>query len=104
MKNYGMSISDILTLPLRRFWFLANQVDRIRAEEDLRLLQVLASSQSAEGYEKAVDSLREQMGQVYVWQPREMTLEVNVDKVERDPEFDRAGLQRLKAMVRKSNP
>lgn len=94
-----MSLDDILNLPLKRFWFLANQVDRIRAEEDMRQLQLLACAQSSEGFESAVESLRTQMGQIYVWKPEPATLEFQIDATTgSDPTFDRAGLQRLRAL------
>lgn len=38
MHYYSMSISELYTLPIYLFWELVKNVDRLRAEEDQRLL------------------------------------------------------------------
>jgi hypothetical protein len=98
MKTYSMSFEDVLALTPRRFWFLHNQVDRLRAEEQMLQLQILGSVQSGEGYETALKGLTTQLGQVYVWEPITIPVELKVDPVTGlDPEFDREGLRALKA-------
>lgn len=94
-----MSFDDLLNIHLKRFWFLVNQIDRIRAETELRQAQILASVQSAEGFESAVKNLQEQTGQVFVWRQNDADELVIDPKTGRDPEFDRQGLMRLKAMI-----
>lgn len=92
-----MSFDELMSLSIKRFWFLSNQIDRIRAEKDLRQLQMLGSATSQEAYKAAHDHLRDQAGQVYVWQPV-APKEIKIDPdTGLDPEFDRAGLQALKA-------
>lgn len=100
LKTYGLSFQEVLDLKLNRFWFLVNQADRIRAEEDLRQLNLLGSAQSGEAYEKAVEALSQMTGQIYVWKPAEMPSEIRIDpQTGLDPEFDREGLRRLRKMA-----
>lgn len=84
-------------MPLKKFWFLSNQVDRIRAERDLRQIQLLASVGSVEAYKNATDYLKDQAGTIYVWEP-EAPAEITLDpETGLDVEFDREGLRALKA-------
>lgn len=87
-----------MALPIKRFWFLVNQVDRIRAERDLRQLALMASVTTAEGYSASFEGLTKQQGTIYVWSPVPPPSEIRIDPdTGLDPEFDRAGLQALKA-------
>jgi hypothetical protein len=97
MQTFSMSFEDVLTLTPRRFWFLLNQIDRLRAEEQLLHLQILAAAGSGDGYKTALDGLTQQMGQIYVWEAT-IPVEFKVDPATGlDPEFDREGLRALKA-------
>lgn len=44
MHFYAMSLSDFYKLPVYLFWELARNINRIRAEEDLRLLVIVSSA------------------------------------------------------------
>lgn len=91
-----MGFEELMQIPLKRFWFLANQVDRLRAEQEIRQLQLLGSAQSGDAYKEAIKALKNEMGTVFVWSKNEST-EIRIDpKTGLDPEFDRAGLQALK--------
>lgn len=86
-------------LTIRRFWFLSNQVDRLRSEQDLRQIQLLASVGSVEAYKHASEHLKSQTGQVYVWAMKTPT-EIVVDPdTGLDPEFNREGLRALKMKI-----
>ncbi len=85
-------------MPVRLFWFYSRQVDRIRAEEDLRLLRVLAAAQSGEAMTKEAERLNQELGTVRVFAPVERT--IVVDGQERDPNFDKAALDALRMKVR----
>jgi uncharacterized protein YdaU (DUF1376 family) len=62
MREYSMKHGDVMDLPLRTFWSLNRNVDRLRAEEDLRSLQVSAAAQSVgEGGGEAVKFLSEHL-------------------------------------------
>lgn len=84
-------------LSLKRFWFLSSQIDRLKAEDDLRQFQLLASVASIETYKQMLDHLKSEMGQIYVWQPKNVPAEIRIDpETGLDPEFDREGLRALK--------
>lgn len=95
-----MGLDEVLDLRLRRFWFLVNTADRLKAEEDIRLLQIFGSAQSEKGFEEAQKALRAEMGQqVFVWEEKTRDEMRIVPDNGLDPEFDRKGLQALKAMA-----
>ncbi|GAA4525522.1 hypothetical protein GCM10023174_10260 [Chelativorans composti] len=86
-----------MKMPLRRFWFFVSQVDRLRAEEEIRQLRVLAAVTSSDAYKKAIEVLQEEMGEIYIWEPLKVPPEMRVDpETGLDPEFDREGLRALK--------
>ena len=47
-----------------RFWAMERQIDRIKSEDDLRLLNVQMGVNSSEGPQRVVDRLLESMGEV----------------------------------------
>lgn len=101
MREYRMAPDAVLDLPLKMFWFMTNQIDRLRAEEDMRQIQLLGASQDSDAFKMALDSLKSEMGQVYIWQPSNSPTEIRIDPTTGlDPEFDREGLMALKAMSR----
>lgn len=86
-----MDYWKVLGLPIRTFWLFSKNVDRLSAERDLRLMQVMASAQSAEAYGKTYDLLERQMGQVVKFD------QVAIAQTE---QLDRAGLAELQSMGR----
>lgn len=86
---------------MKRFWFYHKQVDRIRAEEDLRSLHLLAGVTSQEGVKALQERLAEQLGEVLVFQPVAPALNVNTnsDTNEADPSFEREKLEALRASI-----
>lgn len=90
-----------MALHPKHFWVLSNQIDRLRAEEDLRQIHLLVSVGSQEAYKSTTDHLQSQIGQVYVWKKESPgTLVLNPDNGEEmDPAFDREGLRKLKAKL-----
>lgn len=93
-----MSWDDLLHAPIRRFWFLLNQIDRLRSDAAIEQLHLMASVGSAEAYKSAIDHLKQEIGQVYVWETPVTSIVVE-NESELDPEFDRAGLAALKARL-----
>lgn len=78
-----MSRQEVLALPVRTFWFLNEQIDRIAAEEALRGIDLaLAGNMNAEGLKELMQRLKRQMGLVM--------------KIDESP--DLAGLQRIATM------
>lgn len=86
MRGYGLTYLEVLRTPLAAFWMLNRNLDRLRAEEDLRALQVSIVGSGKDG--KAVESLdrqlRTEMGQVTIAKPK----------------LDRKGLNELRTLQR----
>jgi hypothetical protein len=99
VEKFHFSHDDMLKMPMRRFWFYLKQVDRINAEEDLRLLRLLAAAHSGETIEQVTKDLNQVMGRIYVYEPKAKSFEVE-DENAMDPNFDRAGLHALKGKSR----
>jgi len=49
MHFYAQSYAEVMTLPLKTFWLMSRNVDRIQAQKDMRSLTVAVCSESAEG-------------------------------------------------------
>ncbi|HYG86989.1 MAG TPA: hypothetical protein VD978_12085 [Azospirillum sp.] len=73
-----------MSLPIRAFWLLNRNIDRLTAEEDMRAMTNTLCAQSGEGYRLHAAALSEQMGQV--------VLVI-------DTTYDRQGLNELKALA-----
>lgn len=89
--HYGLSVVETRKLPLKTFWMLSKNVDRIWAEQDLRLATLMGSVQSKEYAEKLIKDLRRQLGTIVEFEEAPKVLEI-------EPEYDRAGLLALKGM------
>lgn len=67
-------------MPLERFWMLSRNIDRIRAEEDLRGLQIArVAGATAEGYEAFAKSLQQRLGQPVVTKQSALPLSAEAD-------------------------
>lgn len=95
MRVFGIDHDRLLSWPIKRFWFYNKMVDRVRAEEDLRLVHLLASATSGEAYGKAIEGLERQMGEIVVLMPVSNTFDVDGP----DPEYERGKLLNLKAKL-----
>jgi hypothetical protein len=93
LKTYSMDFDQLLATPIKRFWFLNRQVDRLRAEEELRQISLLAAAGSQESYTKAIENLEKSLGEIAVFQPVAKVFDIKTQG--RDPEFDQAGLHAL---------
>lgn len=84
MRFYGMTYWEVLDTPIAAFWMLHRNIDRLRAEEDLRRLEntMMAHAGSKEGLEKYRTKLLGEIGVVFV----------------EKPVFDREGLKSLKEL------
>lgn len=93
-----MSLDQVLAMTTRRFFFLVSQVPRIEAEEDLRALQVAATAQSS-AIEKVGNELLALRGDIETYRTVVQTSVTDEDPNTPDPNFDREGLARLKALM-----
>ena len=98
MREFAIPYDALLKTPIKRFWFLNRQVDRLRAEDDLRRMKVLVAVNSNESFQQALDGFTKQMGTIAVFEEKTREL-VNDPETGLDPEFDRAGLHALKAKL-----
>lgn len=69
MHFYSIPRGELLKTPIKTFWLLACNVDRLRAEADMRLLPLLNAAQSKEGTEQASRQLKAELGEVYRKRP-----------------------------------
>lgn len=68
-RFYGMTYRDVMTLPIRTFWVMNSYVDRLRAEEELRSIDVQVGIQSADGYRQLIDRLHRERGEPAKYSP-----------------------------------
>jgi hypothetical protein len=61
MRHYPLSYEQVMALPVRAFWTLNRNVNRLLAEEDLRALMLHVSRQSAEGCSAYETKLRNEI-------------------------------------------
>ena len=90
MRFYGLSDRQLMEMPVVRFWLLNRSVDRIAAEESIRLAHVAGAVQSGDVYTSLMSSLRGQMGRV---------MEIDETNPRLDVGLDRVGLKALKNMA-----
>lgn len=99
-----MSYLELRKLPIKTFWFLNRQIDRLQAEDDLRTLHLHASVGSKEGVETIHAQLQETYGQIFIEAPAASVMVVTdagkleIDRTKVHPDFDRAGLHALKGL------
>lgn len=89
LRHYAMSVPELLALPAKTFWMLHKNVDRLLAEDSLRLVEIGISSQSGEMAQKLGTALRKQMGTV---------VEIDEAAAAMNMPFDREGLNKLKGL------
>jgi hypothetical protein len=84
MRGYGLDYWQVMSLPLAAFWGANRNLDRLRAEEDLRALHngLVAGARDGSATKAYREQLETEMGQVY----------------RRVPVLDRKGLHALKAL------
>jgi hypothetical protein len=81
---YAMSDRQVLRMPIRRFWLMQLNINRISAERDMRSLSVSAAAAcSGDGIKQYRETLVLEIG--------------NVAKVEE--KLDKAGLSRLASLA-----
>ncbi|MCR9222930.1 MAG: hypothetical protein NXH70_02575 [Hyphomonas sp.] len=76
-----MSYVETLDMPIRSFWSFAKNINRIRAQSELRLMDVFHSGQSAEYAEKVRAKLEEELGKVMKAPPKPIDHTAGVNKL-----------------------
>ena len=85
----------MLKLPIKHFWLLNKNIDRLAAEEDQRQLMLLVAAQSEKGHDAFVENARKTIGDVVVYDEDALAQE-QIARAE--AERDREGLMALKGM------
>lgn len=57
-----MSDAEVLEMPSYRFWSMSNQIDRIRAERDLRELNIHRGASSSDELKEVMNRLTIELG------------------------------------------
>ncbi len=84
-RFYHMTYQEVMEMPISGFWMYAKQMDRIRAEEELRAIKVGAAASSPEFAKHYGQQLTEDLGE-FVTAPK--------------PEIDHAaGVAKLKRLA-----
>lgn len=98
MSEFKLSFDAVLGMDLHRFFWAHEQVKRLEAHRDIRLLRVFAAANSSqEHYEGVLNYLNSVMGVIVEFEAEPIPPKAAVNEQGLDPEFDRAGLRALKA-------
>lgn len=64
MQFYGQSYMQMMDLPIKAFWLMNKNIDRIAARQDMRRLSIAMCAQSSEAANQLRDSLNAESGTV----------------------------------------
>lgn len=96
MHEYGLNDAEMRALPIRRFWFLSDQIPRIRGERNRGLLDVMIASQGQKGLEWFTEQNNRIVGEI--WKTGGAS-SVHIADENLDPDFDVSGLLALKMLA-----
>jgi hypothetical protein len=97
---YSMPVNSVLALNKSVFFWMLRQSERLEAEQDIRMLGLLAAvNGSKESFDGVWNRLQTKVGLVIEFGSRDSQEVMNIDAPDDglDPEFDRAALRALKA-------
>lgn len=60
--HYGMNYCEVMEMPIRAFWFMASQIRRLLAEQDIRSLRIANQAQSYESAKSYFETLQAELG------------------------------------------
>ena len=75
-----MGVQELLDTPISMFWALSKYIDRLRAEEDLRVISTHSAILSEESYTTKVDQLTKQAGEVAIFDKAETAMSETLDR------------------------
>ena len=81
MHFYTISFKDLRELPLPLFWEMCRNIDRIQADEDIRLFVLISQSWGGKGKD-FINKLKNERGDIF--------------ESEAGSDFDKAGMARLR--------
>lgn len=86
--HYGFDdIRNVLRLPLVTFWMLNKNIDRLNAEEDLRLAEIsvrTGANSSEESLRSLLEDLRKQLGRIVKYDEAEMARNAKPDVLDEE--------------------
>lgn len=91
MRTYGMAYQEVMSLPVRAFWFISGSVGRLRSDEAKLQLEVTAVAADHEAAQALLDRLN-------VEAPDPVVLS-GYALAQRTAVRDEMGFQELKAMA-----
>jgi len=91
MQAYGIPHRELLALPMKTFWLLNQNIDRIFAQRDMRTLTVAVSGQSQEAAKGYRETLIAEVGVIVKFKESSVM----------DAERDEQGFAELKAIASK---
>jgi hypothetical protein len=95
LQFYGFGSVDVVkSMPLKTFWMLHRNIDRLEAQADYRQLMNLISAVSTEGVKARQEALQKTIGNVYILERSAQTVHVI------EEQLDRVGLERLRGTGR----
>ena len=101
MRCYGYKFAEVMNLAVDIFHMLSRNIDRMSAEDDHRMAQVVALGMSGgEGLNDLFDQLRKQMGQTVVYEDSPSYEIPGKYREVLEMELDEGGLQSLKGLGR----
>lgn len=96
LREFHFGFDELLDMPIKRFWFINSQIERLWAEKELRDVMVHAAVTSSEAFKTASERLERTMGTIVVFKPEPVALVIDT-RTGTDKSFDRAGLHALKS-------
>lgn len=94
MHFYGIGFYETKKLPLKAFWMLQRNIDRLEASSDYRQLQLICSATSSEGVKDVSERLLKTIGKVVIYDEQK-----RVEHIQEE-QLDRAGLNRIRGKGR----
>lgn len=95
---YSQDYNAVLNMPLKLFWTLCNNIQRIQARNDLRQLSIASTSAIAGGMSGSVESLQNLHEALAT--ERGVVIKAKFDPI-REAVLDRSGLERLRQLSSK---
>jgi hypothetical protein len=89
---YGIGYAGVMALPIRTFWLMSGNIDRIWAQQDMRGMTLAMVGQSTQ---ESVAAYRDQL----VIETGTMVKLGKDSRPEREPERDEEGFAELKRMT-----
>lgn len=80
-----MSFQDVIAMPLKSFWALYKQMDRVKASEDLHQISIPGFGSTKEHFTKFVTDAQKAVGHPVIYDTR-------------NEQLDRKGLEKLRNM------